>query len=260
MGRAQRAARERSSWDSASASAPVGVSGLAEGPRVRCSRGGTRGRREPRRRGTDRCSRRSRDRGAGRDRPVRPRLAGALRGESPTCWRACRPDSSCASSTSAAPPCRGSAAKPIVDMLVEVPTSPRCGAEVVPILEAQGYEYFWRPTHGDDGPPFYAWFIKRDPATGERTHHIHMVEASFAEHWDGLLFRDYLRAPRDRRGVRAAQARARRRVPERPRALHGGEVRVHRGCDGARAVGTDRGSGGERGADMLIFWSRTVAR
>jgi len=86
----------------------------------------------------------------------------------------------------------GLAAKPIVDMLVEVSDLAEIRRVVVPILEAQGYEYFWRPTHGDDGPPFYAWFIKRDPATGERTHHIHMVEANFAEHWDGLLFRDYL--------------------------------------------------------------------
>src|SRR5262249_25681702 len=46
--------------------------------------------------------------------------------------------------------------------------------------------------HGDDGPPFYAWFIKRDPTTGTRTHHIHMVEAGFIGHWDRLLFRDYL--------------------------------------------------------------------
>ena len=86
----------------------------------------------------------------------------------------------------------GLSAKPIVDMLVEVGDLGQVQRVVVPILEAQGYEYFWRPTHGDDGPPFYAWFIKRDPATGARTHHIHMVEASFAEHWDGLLFRDYL--------------------------------------------------------------------
>jgi len=40
---------------------------------------------------------------------------------------------------------------------------------------------------GDDTPPFYAWFIKRD---GNRTHHLHMVERDF-EHWDRLLFRDY---------------------------------------------------------------------
>ena len=68
---------------------------------------------------------------------------------------------------------------------------------IAPVLESQGYDYFWRPTHGDDGLPFYAWFIKRDPRSGARTHHIHMVEAHFTEHWDRLLFRDYLVAHPD---------------------------------------------------------------
>ena len=86
----------------------------------------------------------------------------------------------------------GLAAKPIVDMLVEVADLHSVRAFVVPILEAQGYDYFWRPTAGDDTPPFYAWFIKRKPGTGERTHHIHMVEGGFAEHWERLLFRDCL--------------------------------------------------------------------
>jgi GrpB-like predicted nucleotidyltransferase (UPF0157 family) len=63
---------------------------------------------------------------------------------------------------------------------------------IVPVLEAQGYDHLWRPTHGDDGPPFYAWFIKRDARTGARTHHIHMVERHFTEHWDRLRFRDHL--------------------------------------------------------------------
>ncbi len=86
----------------------------------------------------------------------------------------------------------GLAAKPIVDMLVEVADLKATRSQVAPLLEGQGYDYFWRPTHGDDGPPFYAWFIKRDPKSGTRTHHIHMVEADFVEHWDRLLFRDYL--------------------------------------------------------------------
>lgn len=86
----------------------------------------------------------------------------------------------------------GLAAKPIVDMLVEVTDLVEVRERVVPILEEQGYEYFWRPTFGDDGEPFYAWLIKRDARTGRRTHHIHMVERSFAGHWDRLLFRDYL--------------------------------------------------------------------
>lgn len=83
-------------------------------------------------------------------------------------------------------------AKPIIDMLVEVADLEATRARIVPVLEAQGYEYFWRPTRGDDAPPFSAWFIKRDSGTGIRTHHIHMVEASFRDHWDRLLFRDYL--------------------------------------------------------------------
>ena len=87
-------------------------------------------------------------------------------------------------------------AKPIVDMLVEVADLGDTRRRIVPVLEAQGYEYFWRATRGDDGPPFYAWFIKRD-AAGRRTHHIHMVEAEFREHWDRLLFRDYLIARPD---------------------------------------------------------------
>jgi GrpB-like predicted nucleotidyltransferase (UPF0157 family) len=81
-------------------------------------------------------------------------------------------------------------AKPIVDILVEVKSLEETRRRIVPVLEAQGYDYFWRPTQGDDIPPFYAWFIKRD-AAGTRTHHIHMVEMRH-EHWDRLLFRDYL--------------------------------------------------------------------
>jgi GrpB-like predicted nucleotidyltransferase (UPF0157 family) len=86
----------------------------------------------------------------------------------------------------------GLAAKPIVDMLVEVSDLQATKERIAPVLEAQGYDYFWRPTHGEDGPPFYAWFIKRDPVTGARTHHIHMVEGHFTDHWERLLFRDYL--------------------------------------------------------------------
>ncbi len=84
----------------------------------------------------------------------------------------------------------GLSAKPIVDILVEVTSLDKTREIIAPILEAQGYDYFWRPSWGDDTPPFYAWFIKRDK-NGNRTHHIHMVEAEF-EHWDRLLFRDYL--------------------------------------------------------------------
>ncbi len=86
----------------------------------------------------------------------------------------------------------GLAAKPIIDMLVEVADLGATRERIAPVLESLGYDYFWRPTFGDDGPPFYAWFIKRNPSNGARTHHIHMVESSFSEHWERLLFRDYL--------------------------------------------------------------------
>lgn len=84
----------------------------------------------------------------------------------------------------------GLAGKPIVDILVEVADLEETKQRIAPVLEAQGYDYFWRPSWGDSTPPFYAWFIKRDES-GARTHHIHMVEAHF-EHWDRLQFRDYL--------------------------------------------------------------------
>jgi GrpB-like predicted nucleotidyltransferase (UPF0157 family) len=84
----------------------------------------------------------------------------------------------------------GLTAKPIVDMLVEVFDLDATRERIAPILEGQGYDYFWRATHGEDGPPFYAWFIKRN-VEGRRTHHVHMVEPDF-EHWERLLFRDYL--------------------------------------------------------------------
>ncbi len=84
----------------------------------------------------------------------------------------------------------GICAKPVVDMLVEVTSLDETRKRIAPLLEAQGYDYFWRPTWGDNTPPFYVFFIKRDK-NGRRTHHIHMVESDFA-HWERLLFRDYL--------------------------------------------------------------------
>jgi GrpB-like predicted nucleotidyltransferase (UPF0157 family) len=91
----------------------------------------------------------------------------------------------------------GIAAKPVIDLLVEVPSLRAARSEIAAILRAQGYDYFWRPTFGDDVPPWYAFFIRRNHR-GIRTHHIHMVtrRRAFAEHWERLLFRDYLIAHR----------------------------------------------------------------
>ena len=81
----------------------------------------------------------------------------------------------------------GVAAKPIIDILVQVTSLDETRKQIVPLLESAGYDYFWRT----DSQPPYAWFIKRD-AEGKRTHHIHMVEAN-STLWERLYFRDYLR-------------------------------------------------------------------
>jgi GrpB-like predicted nucleotidyltransferase (UPF0157 family) len=87
----------------------------------------------------------------------------------------------------------GLAAKPIVDMLVEVSSLRGARTDIAPVLQSQGYDYFWRPSFGEDVPPWYAFFIKR-AKSGIRTHHIHMVtrRRTFREYWERLLFRDYL--------------------------------------------------------------------
>lgn len=89
----------------------------------------------------------------------------------------------------------GLAAKPVVDMLVEVRSVEQAGREAPALLRPPRYDFFWRPTWGETGEPFYPWFIRRD-GRGRRTHHIHMVEPDF-EHWGRLRFRDALRAEPD---------------------------------------------------------------
>ncbi len=42
-------------------------------------------------------------------------------------------------------------AKPIIDILVEVTSLEETKRRIVPVLEAQGYDYFWRATRGEDG-------------------------------------------------------------------------------------------------------------
>ena len=83
------------------------------------------------------------------------------------------------------------AAKPIIDILIEVTGLQETQEQIVPILTSRGYDYFWRT----DVQPPYAWFIKRD-SEQRRTHHLHFVEADSAL-WERLLFRDYLRSHAD---------------------------------------------------------------
>jgi GrpB-like predicted nucleotidyltransferase (UPF0157 family) len=80
----------------------------------------------------------------------------------------------------------GMPAKPVIDMLVEIPSFDRAQQAALPKLVNTGYEYLWR----GDRPPGHMMFIKRSP-DGRRTHHIHLATAGH-KLWERLYFRDYL--------------------------------------------------------------------
>ena len=42
----------------------------------------------------------------------------------------------------------GLAAKPVIDILVEVTDLEATKLRIVPVMEEQAYDYFWRPTYG----------------------------------------------------------------------------------------------------------------
>jgi len=84
----------------------------------------------------------------------------------------------------------GLSAKPIIDVQVEVNDLDEVTRDVIPLLEAEGYEFIWRPSIGES-EPFYAWLIKRN-TDGERTQHIHVVLPDRASS-DRIVFRDHLR-------------------------------------------------------------------
>jgi GrpB-like predicted nucleotidyltransferase (UPF0157 family) len=111
----------------------------------------------------------------------------------------------------------GLAAKPIVDMLVEVDDLERVRREIAPVLERAGYTFLWRPSAPGDADIAYAWFIRRDD-DGVRTHHVHFLEPG-AKAWDRLTFRDWLRArPEVAEAYGALKRRAAQEHPEDRRA------------------------------------------
>ncbi|MGD9126981.1 MAG: GrpB family protein [Planctomycetia bacterium] len=84
----------------------------------------------------------------------------------------------------------GLTAKPIVDLLVEVNDVSLVKKIAPKIFPPPQYDYFWRPSWGDDIPPWYSFLIRRN-SSGKRTHHIHIGEPDFKN--DELHFRDILR-------------------------------------------------------------------
>lgn len=105
----------------------------------------------------------------------------------------------------------GLAAKPVVDILVGVDDIESVRRDVAPRMEAAGYDFFWRPTSGDDVGPFYPWFIGRDAAR-RRVSHVHVVTMDNAAQWERVAFRDHLRAHPD---VAAEYADLKRELAER---------------------------------------------
>ena len=85
----------------------------------------------------------------------------------------------------------GLSAKPIIDMLIEIPSFEFALVNILPRLQQDGWEYHWR----DDRPPGHMYFIRRN-AVGVRTHHLHMLPAAHPG-WERVAFRDYLRSHPD---------------------------------------------------------------
>lgn len=77
--------------------------------------------------------------------------------------------------------------KPVIDILVEVRSFKEATHLVLPILEAQGYQYYWR----DDRTPPHMMFIKGLDTPTKPTFHLHMAPK---EHplWERVYFKDYL--------------------------------------------------------------------
>ncbi|NLF39915.1 GrpB family protein [bacterium] len=78
----------------------------------------------------------------------------------------------------------GMPAKPVIDILIEIPSFEDAKRRAIPLLNSPLWEYWWYSDH--------MVFIKRETFMGARTHHLHMAPAGH-EVWKGIEFRDWLR-------------------------------------------------------------------
>jgi GrpB-like predicted nucleotidyltransferase (UPF0157 family) len=82
----------------------------------------------------------------------------------------------------------GLAAKPIIDILIAVPSLPSARTRFPEKLKALDY-VFW----AENPNPDRLFFVKGMPPFGaKRTHHVHVTEPA-GDLWQRLVFRDYLR-------------------------------------------------------------------
>ena len=79
----------------------------------------------------------------------------------------------------------GLPAKPVIDILMEVASFESAGPLLLPALTRPEWEFWWYNDH--------LTFVRRDVPGGVRICHLHVAPAGHRL-WDGLAFRDYLRA------------------------------------------------------------------
>ena len=107
----------------------------------------------------------------------------------------------------------GMPAKPVIDVLVDIPSFAGAKKRAVPRLNSETWEYWWYSGH--------MVFIKRAGLMGIRTHHVHMAPRGHKV-WEGIAFRDYLRQHPDeaaryaqlKRDLAARHARDRERYTQ----------------------------------------------
>jgi GrpB-like predicted nucleotidyltransferase (UPF0157 family) len=79
----------------------------------------------------------------------------------------------------------GMPAKPIIDILVEIPSFSAGRQRALTVMNDPAWEFWLYSGH--------MVLFRREECMGRRTHHVHLAPAGH-DLWKGLAFRDYLRA------------------------------------------------------------------
>ncbi len=82
----------------------------------------------------------------------------------------------------------GIPAKPVIDILVEVPSFEVARSHTLPLFNDLQWDYWWHGGH--------MLFVRRTRLMGARTHHVHLAPRGH-KLWEGLIFRDHLRTHPD---------------------------------------------------------------
>jgi GrpB-like predicted nucleotidyltransferase (UPF0157 family) len=97
----------------------------------------------------------------------------------------------------------GLGAKPIIDIMIGVPSLAKADEFCIQPIIALGYNYI--PEFEVETPE--RRFFRKETPEGVRTHHVHLVQIN-SDWWvDHLLFRDYLRGSQEARRAYEAHKR-----------------------------------------------------